>query len=89
MKILGKEVNFFSSSHLRSHILSALSMSDLPQGERCYCLVWEGMLGGFYEIDEHTNIIPLGEVLYGPGYKYSFIYTLADPNSSNLSFNIS
>jgi predicted NodU family carbamoyl transferase len=79
IKILGKEVDFFSSSHLRSHILSAYSMSPLEQGERCYVLVWEGVIGSFYEIDEKMNIIHIKEILYGPGSKYGFIYSIADP----------
>ncbi len=84
IKIFGKEVNYFSSSHIRSHVLSSLSMSELPQGERCYCLVWEGILGGFYEIDEQTNIIPLGNVIHSPGNKYSFIYSLADETCNSI-----
>ena len=77
--VFGKQVNFFSSSHVRSHILGAYGMSPFEQGERCYCLVWEGVVGSFYEIDENINITHLGEILEAPGTKYSFIYHLADP----------
>lgn len=83
-KIFGKEVNFFSSSHLRSHILSAYSMSSLPQGQRCYCLVWEGIIGSFYEIDENMNIIHLKNILDGPGNKYGFLYSIANPHANSF-----
>src|SRR5690606_9185166 len=82
-RIFGKEVNFFSSSHLRSHILSAYSMSSIPQGQRCYCLVWEGILGSFYEIDENLNITHIKKIVDGPGNKYGFIYSLANPGSKS------
>lgn len=77
--LCGKSVKFFSSSHARSHILGVYGMSPFKQGERCYCLVWEGFIGSFYEIDENINIIHLGDVLEAPGNKYAFIYHLADP----------
>ncbi|EJT5293019.1 hypothetical protein D8W87_005152, partial [Salmonella enterica] len=38
-------------------------MSPYPQGKPVYCLVWEGTLGDFYEIDENVNIKHLGKVM--------------------------
>lgn len=50
-RLLGRPVNYFSSSHERSHLLCAFGMSVLPKGTPCYALVWEGAIGAFYEID--------------------------------------
>ena len=54
-------------------------MSPIPQGQRCYCLVWEGILEVFMKIDENLNIIHLKKIIDGPGNKYGFIYSLANP----------
>ena len=50
-RLLGKTVRYFSSSHERSHLLCAFGMSNLPKGTPCYALLWEGVIGSFYEID--------------------------------------
>lgn len=78
--VFGHKVKFFSSSHVRSHIIGTYGLSSLEQGEGCYCLVWEGLIGNFYEVDKNMNITHLGEILEGPGNKYAFIYSLADPS---------
>lgn len=77
---LGKKLDFFSSTHERSHILAAYGLSPLKQGEPCYVLVWEGNIGSFYEVDQYVKVTHLGHVLEDPGNKYAFIYSLADPN---------
>ncbi len=73
------KVDFFSSSHERSHLLSAYGMSDLPKGTPCYALIWEGEMGAFYEIDAEFNIELIANVLNQPGNRYGFLYGLADP----------
>ena len=78
-RFLGKQVQYFSSSHERSHLLSAFGMSSLPKGTPCYALVWEGALGAFYEIDSELNITLVGNVLNEPGNRYGRLYGLADP----------
>lgn len=78
-RLLGKPVQFFSSSHERSHILCGVGLSSLPQGTPCYALVWEGAIGAFYEVDQDLNITLLGDVLNEPGNRYASIYGLADP----------
>lgn len=80
INFFGQTVQFFSSSHVRSHIIGTYGLSSLEQGEECYCLVWEGLVGSFYEIDGQMNITHLGEVLESPGNKYAFAYSLADHN---------
>jgi predicted NodU family carbamoyl transferase len=78
-KFLGKSVHYFSSSHERSHLLSAYGMSNLPKGSPCYALVWEGAIGAFYEIDAELNIKLLSNVLNQVGNRYGLLYGLADP----------
>ncbi len=76
----GIKSRYFSSTHLRSHIMSAYAMSPFPQGQPCYSLVWEGAFGDFYLIDEKLNINHVGNVMITPGNKYGFLYSLADPS---------
>ena len=78
-KFFRGRTDFFSSSHERSHILSAFGMSNLQLGTKCYALVWEGEIGAFYEIDPSLNITLIGNVLNQPGNRYGFLYGLADP----------
>lgn len=77
LSVLGRTIRCFSSSHERSHLLCSYGLSPLPQGEPCYALIWEGMIGAFYEIDERINIRKLGTVIDWPGLKYEYIYFLA------------
>lgn len=79
-KLIGKSVQYFSSSHERSHLLCSFGMSNLPKGTPCYALLWEGTIGAFYEIDSHFNIKLLADVLTEPGNRYTSIYGLADPS---------
>lgn len=78
-RFLRGRVDYFSSSHERSHILCAFGMSNLPKGTPCYALVWEGEIGAFYEIDSELNITLVADVLNQPGNRYGMLYALADP----------
>ncbi len=78
-QFLGRPVQYFSSSHERSHLLCAFGMSDLSADTPCYALVWEGSIGAFYEIDERLNITLLADVMNEPGHRYALLYGLADP----------
>jgi len=78
-RFLGKTIDFFSSSHERSHLLCGFGMSDLPKGTPCYALLWEGVIGAFYEIDAKLNITKIAEVLPEPGHRYALLYAFADP----------
>ncbi len=77
-KLLGKTVEYFSSSHERSHLLCAFGLSSLPKGTPCYALLWEGVIGSFYEIASDLNITKLADVLPEPGHRYALLYGLAD-----------
>ena len=78
-RLLGKTVEYFSSSHERSHLLCAFGMSNLSRGTPCYALLWEGVIGSFYEIDSELNLTKLGDVMPEPGHRYALLYGLADP----------
>lgn len=78
-RLMGRTVEYFSSSHERSHLLCAYGMSDLPKGTPCYALLWEGVIGSFYEIDSDLNITKLADVMPEPGHRYALLYALADP----------
>lgn len=80
-RVFGKPVRFFSSTHERSHLLSAYGMSPFPQGQPCYALVWEGNIGSFYEITPELEIVRIAEVMEDPGNKYQFVFALADPTT--------
>lgn len=78
-RFLGKTIDFFSSSHERSHLLCAFGMSQLPKGTPCYALIWEGVIGAFYEIAANLNITKIADVMPEPGHRYAMLYALADP----------
>lgn len=78
-RLFGKTVEYFSSSHERSHLLCAFGMSALPKGTPCYALLWEGVIGAFYEIDSDLNLTKLADVMPEPGHRYALLYGLADP----------
>lgn len=78
-RLLGKTVDFFSSSHERSHLLCAFGLSNLPKGTPCYALLWEGVIGAFYKIDAELNVTKIGDVMQEPGHRYAMLYALADP----------
>jgi predicted NodU family carbamoyl transferase len=78
-RLLGKTVEYFSSSHERSHLFCAFGMSDLPKSTPCYALLWEGVIGAFYEIDSELNLTKLADVMPEPGHRYALLYGLADP----------
>ena len=78
-RLLGKTVESFSSSHERSHLLCAFGMSNLPKGTPCYALLWEGVIGSFYEIDSDLSLTKLADVMPEPGHRYALLYGLADP----------
>ncbi len=86
-RLMGKHIQYFSSSHERSHLLCSFGMSCLPKGTPCYALIWEGTIGAFYEIDEKLNITMLAEVIHEPGHRYAMLYGLADTTfAKNLEF---
>jgi len=60
-------------------------MSNLPKGTPCYALLWEGVIGAFYEIDAELNITKIADVMPEPGHRYAMLYALADPTFDKLT----
>ncbi|WP_440062068.1 carbamoyltransferase C-terminal domain-containing protein [Pseudomonas syringae] len=77
---MGSKVSFYTSSHERSHLICAYSMSPYAQGAPLYALVWEGHLGAFYSIDENLGITKIKTILVDPGVRFAFVYALSDPS---------
>lgn len=79
-RLLGTDVEVFTSSHVRSHIMMALGMAPgEPEPAEQAVLVWEGVTGGFYLVDERFEVTKTVPVLTQPGARYAFLYALADP----------
>lgn len=76
---MGHQASFYTSSHERSHLMCAYSMSPYAQGTPMYALIWEGHLGAFYSIDEKLTITKLETIMVDPGIRFAFVYALADP----------
>ena len=77
--LFGKEVEYFSSSHERSHIAMACGMAPEDGAQQRAVLVWEGALGSFYLVDDRWNVVSTTQVLIEPGARYAFLFGLADP----------
>jgi hydroxymethyl cephem carbamoyltransferase len=76
----GKRISFFTSSHERSHIMTALGLAPASGHELRTILVWEGYTGSFFLVDDKTQIIHTVPVLTQPGVRYSMLFALADPS---------
>lgn len=83
-RLFDRTIFTYESTHARAHIFSSWSMSPYPEGTPFYALVWEGVLGTFYHVDENLNISEMpdqneahGTLMYGPGSVYSSLFFLA------------
>ncbi|WP_219927258.1 hypothetical protein [Prauserella shujinwangii] len=76
----GRQAEYLSSSHVRSHIMMALGrVPRLERPGQQAVLVWEGVTGAFYLVDERYRVCREIPVLSAPGARYAFRYALADP----------
>ncbi|XYI31113.1 Proline dehydrogenase [Cupriavidus oxalaticus] len=82
VELLGRTTWLVTSSHERSHLMSAYAMSPFPLRQPCYALIWEGHIGAFYEIDDALTLRRVKQIMVGPGVRYAFAYGLADPSFS-------
>ncbi len=80
LKLFGKEVEYFSSSHERSHIAMACGMAPEDDAPLRAVLLWEGALGKFYLVDDQWKVVSSKEVLGQPGARYALLFGLADPD---------
>jgi len=68
---------YLSIPHEMAHIACSYALSDLPEKQPFYALVWEGYIGRFYRVDADFNITRLGDtdhVMTHVGVRYSFPY---------------
>ena len=75
----GRPVRYFSSSHERSHIFGAIGMA--PRGEHPLqaVLVWEGITGSFYLVDDRFRVVRTIPVLAQPGARFAALFAICDP----------
>ncbi len=78
-RIFGHDVQVFSSSHTRSHIWMGAGMAPPDEATARAVLVWEGIEGAFYLLDERWNIVREIPVLDRPGDRYAMVFGIADP----------
>jgi hydroxymethyl cephem carbamoyltransferase len=82
--LFGTPVKFFSSSHVRSHIMGAAGMAPKDDAPLRAVLVWEGSEGSFFLLDHHWRILKTVPVLTWPGQRYSFLFAIADPRFADF-----
>jgi hydroxymethyl cephem carbamoyltransferase len=80
MNYFGKEVTFFSSSHERSHLLMSIGMAPRDGRPERAVLIWEGAIGNLYTVDDKCNVTRRVEVMRHPGWRYAYLYEIADPS---------
>ncbi|WP_412737881.1 carbamoyltransferase C-terminal domain-containing protein [Krasilnikovia sp. MM14-A1259] len=79
VRFFGKDVELFSSSHERSHLMMALGMAPHNDSDLTAVLVWEGVSGVFHLVDREWRVVRTIPVLSAPGERYAFLFSLADP----------
>ncbi len=75
----GKRVQYFSSSHERSHILGAIGLAPLEEHELQAVLLWEGITGSFYLVDAAHRVVRTIPVLSQPGARFAALFAICDP----------
>jgi hydroxymethyl cephem carbamoyltransferase len=78
-RFFGKRVTFFSSSHERSHILGVIGMAPHARHRLQAVLVWEGITGAFFLVDDQHRVVKSIEVMDQPGAKYAALFAILDP----------
>lgn len=80
IRFFGQEVDYFTSSHERSHLMTALGMAPPDEDhDLTTVLVWEGVIGSFHLVDRNWETVRTVPVLDHPGDRYAFMFSLADP----------
>ena len=79
IRLFGRDVRFFTSSHERSHVAMACGMAPPDDAPLRAVLVWEGSIGRFYLVDARWQVTREIPVLIQPGARYAFLYAIADP----------
>jgi hydroxymethyl cephem carbamoyltransferase len=79
-RFFGKEVTMFTSSHERSHLMTALGMAPADGEAEEAVLIWEGYTGSFALIAQHNQVVRDIPVLTHPGGRYALVYGIAHPH---------
>ncbi|MFY1692979.1 carbamoyltransferase C-terminal domain-containing protein [Plantactinospora sp. WMMB782] len=77
-RYLGQPVRHYSGTHERSHIYSGVAMSSFEPESPLALLVWEGIIGAFYEWHGARRPIRRFPVLTEPGARYAALFCIAD-----------
>jgi hydroxymethyl cephem carbamoyltransferase len=77
--LFGVPTTVFSSTHERSHLMTAVAMAPGAPLQECCVLIWEGVIGSFYHWADYGKRITAHVVLGQPGARYAALYALADP----------
>lgn len=59
--------------HELSHLTCAYALSDLPEKQEFYALIWEGYIGRLYYVDSAFRVAKI-DGMYHVGVRYSFPY---------------
>lgn len=79
-RFFGKKVRYFSSSHERSHILGTIGMAPPVRHSLQAVLVWEGITGKFFLVDDSYRVVRTLDVMDQPGAKYAALFAICDPS---------
>lgn len=75
----GKKARYFSSTHERSHIMGAIGLAPPEDATLQAVLVWEGITGSFYLVDERFQVQREIPVLSQPGARFASLFAICDP----------
>ena len=76
--VLGRPGTLVLTTHERAHILSSIALAPRHEPTVRAALVWEGLLGKLYLVDERCYITTEVEVLDMPGSRWALLFALAD-----------
>ena len=79
MNFLGQRATLVSSTHERSHIMSSIGLAPQDDASLRAALVWEGMIGNLYLVDDRGRVTQDVPVLDTPGFRWALLFALADP----------
>src|SRR5262245_49056599 len=57
IRFFGKEVEYFTSTHERSHVMMAVGLAPPTDHDLTTVLVWEGVTGSFYVVDRDWHVV--------------------------------
>ena len=86
LNLFGQQVEYFTSTHERSHIAMACGMAPEDDAPLRAVLVWEGALGKFYLVDDKWQVVSTIPVLEQPGARYASMFAIADPEFFDIGF---